>query len=44
MHAIVLSNNSPYRKVEVGGEVGVKVMLFPMEKVKIWRIGVFLEG
>jgi arrestin-related trafficking adapter 3/6 len=32
------------RKIEMGGWMDLRIMLMPMEKVRIWRIGVYLEG
>lgn len=32
------------RKVEMGGYMDLRIMLMPMEKIRIWRIGVYLEG
>jgi hypothetical protein len=32
------------RKLEMGGWMDMRIMLMPLEKVRIWRIGVYLEG
>jgi hypothetical protein len=32
------------RKIEMGGWMDMRIMLMPMDKIRIWRIGVYLEG
>jgi arrestin-related trafficking adapter 3/6 len=32
------------KKIEMGGWMDLRIMLMPLEKVRIWRIGVYLEG